>query len=199
MVKRFCFMFGALCLGVLLGGGSCSTDIKNAESALAGQINSNPSTITLGIYNGLGALAQKNATDAKLTSLALGDAAENAGATFSGSSLPLGSDAQAVLNGLGSKAPASAAGITSMITGAIQTFVTIPSASQKVPAATCVTVVNLCNEIISATNQYNATLVPPGQTLPLLAVPVIPVVTPAPAPVPATPAAPATPAPAVGQ
>ena len=158
-----CAFMCLMCLGAsnTTENGGCSF-FKKAEAEIAtvvtNDINNNCSTITLGIFNGLTALGKQNATDAKLTSNALSQAAANALATFSGTALPLGNDAKAILNGFGSKLPASATGIATMISGAITTFISIPSASTAVSAATATTVCNLCNEIIAACNQYNASI-----------------------------------------
>jgi hypothetical protein len=148
----------AVCAGVIAGGATCSlSNVEQQAGTLAtNTINNSGSTVTAGFYSALVALGKQNPTDSKLASNALSLAASNCLATFSGTVLPLSSDAQAVINGLGGKLPASATGIATMLTGAITAFVQIPSASTRVSTATATTVCNLCNEIIAACNQYNA-------------------------------------------
>jgi hypothetical protein len=140
--------------------------VANAENAATDAIAQNPTAVQSGIYNGLVALAKVNATDAKLAATAMVAAAQNASASFSGNQLPLGQDAQTILKGLGTKLPASASGIASMITGAIQTFVAIPTGNTAVSASTAQTIVGLCNDLIAAGNQYLASLVPPPTAAP---------------------------------
>ena len=148
-----------LCSILLIG---CSADNVEQQAASLAQntINNNPSTVTNGFVMVLTALGKLNATDAKLASNGLSATAANALASFSGAALPLGSDAQLILNNLGSKLPASASGIALMLAGTVQTFIQIPSASAKVSANTANTVCNLCKEIIAACNQYNASVLP---------------------------------------
>ena len=158
------YCLAVICAGMFFAGATCSfSNVEAQVGTLAtNTINNNGSTVTSGFVTALTALYKQNPTDAKLASTALSGAAANALAIFTKTSLPLAADAQVALNAFSGKLPASATGIVSILTGAM-TLIQMPTVSTgSLSAATCTTAANLCNEIIAACNQFNASIAPPA-------------------------------------
>lgn len=157
-VMAFCLVGLSVCIAALATGTGCTpaqqTSANNAATQINNGLQNNPSAVQNALLNGLNKLALAHPGDAKDLAVSVSAASQLAAASFSGNALPTGPAAQTIINSLFTKAPASAAGLVTTVSGMIQLAVTIPSGSDHVSPQVAALIVTISNDLNAACSTF---------------------------------------------